>query len=103
VKDTVNVRTKHSNRLKFTPDGKQVLISDAGGGELVVLDAKTRNEVKRLKLGKSPEGILIVPDGSKAFVAVSGDNKVVAVELRNLQVTATFETGNDPDGMAWAE
>jgi len=103
VKGTVNVRTKHSNRLKFTPDGKQVLISDAGGGELVVLDAKTRNEVKRLKLGKSPEGILIVPDGSKAFVAVSGDNKVVVVDLRNLEVTATFETGNDPDGMAWAE
>ena len=72
-------------------------------GELVVLDAKTRKEVKRLKLGKGPEGILIVPDGSKAFVAVSGDNKVVVLDLKKLEVTGTFETGNDPDGMAWAE
>jgi YVTN family beta-propeller protein len=103
VKDTVNVGTKHSNRVKFTPQGKLVLISDLGSGELVVMDAGTRKEVKRLKLGKSAEGILMPPDGSKAFVAVSGDNKVAVVDLQKLEVTTTFETGNDPDGMAWAE
>jgi len=97
------VGTKHSNRVKFTPKGKLVLISDLGSGELVVMDAGTRKEVKRLNLGKSTEGILIVPDGSKAFVAVSGDNKVAVVDLKKLEVTTTFETGNDPDGMAWAE
>jgi YVTN family beta-propeller protein len=103
VKETLNVGTKHSNRLKFTPNGKLALISDLGSGELVVLDAGTRKEVKRLKLGKSTEGILVVPDGSKAFVAVSGDNKVAVVDLEKLELTETFETGNDPDGMAWAE
>src|SRR5437899_311852 len=30
VTQTVDVKTKHSNRLKFTPDGKLVLISDLG-------------------------------------------------------------------------
>jgi len=103
VKQTVNVATKHSNRLKFTPDGTHVLISDPGSGELVVMDAASRKEVKRLKLGKSPEGILIVPDGTKAFVAVSGDNKVAVVELKNFTVVTTFETGKDPGGMAWRE
>jgi YVTN family beta-propeller protein len=103
VTGTLNVGTKHSNRVKFTPKGKLVLISDLGSGELVVMDAGTRKEVKRLKLGKSTEGILIVPDGSKAFVAVSGDNKVAVVDLDKLEVTTTFETGHDPDGMAWAE
>ena len=39
VKQTVNVGTKHSNRLKFTPDGKLALISDIGSGDLVVMDA----------------------------------------------------------------
>jgi DNA-binding beta-propeller fold protein YncE len=103
VKQTVDVGTKHSNRLKFTPDGKFVLISDLGSGDLVVMDAAARKEVKRLKLGTSTEGILIVPDGSKAFVAVSGDNKVAVVELKNFTVVTTFETGKDPDGMAWRE
>src|SRR5215469_5301745 len=65
VTDTVNVGTKHSNRVKFTPRGKWVLISDLGSGELLVMDAGTRKEVKRLKLGKSAEGILIAPDDSR--------------------------------------
>ena len=33
---TVDIGTKRSNRLKFTPDGKHVLVSDLQGGELVI-------------------------------------------------------------------
>ena len=103
VTQTVDVKTKHSNRVKFTPNGKLVLISDLEAGDLVVMEAGPRKEVKRIHLGKSPEGILVQPDGSRAFVAVSGDNKVAVVDLKTLEVTGTFETGKEPDGMAWAE
>jgi YVTN family beta-propeller protein len=103
VKQTFDVGTKHSNRVKFTPDGKRALISDLGSGELIVVDVAPRTIIKRLKLGTSTEGILIVPDGSRAFVAVSGDNKVAIVDLKTLEVTKTFATGKDPDGMAWGE
>jgi len=97
----IDVKTQHSNRLKFTPDERLVLISDLGSGELVVVDVATRKEVKRLALGKSAEGILVQPDGSRAFVAVSGDDKVAVVDLKTLEVTGTFAVGKDPDGMAW--
>jgi YVTN family beta-propeller protein len=95
------VGTKRSNRIKVTPDGKFVLISDLDAGELIVLDASTRKEVKRLALGKMPEGILIPPDGSRAFVAVNGDNHVAVVDLKTWQVTKKISTGVGPDGMAW--
>ena len=97
----LDVKTKRSNRVKFTPDGRLVLISDMGSGELVVVDAAGRKEVKRLALGKSAEGILVQPDGARAFVAVSGDNKIAVVDLKTLEVVTTFEVGKDPDGMAW--
>jgi YVTN family beta-propeller protein len=97
----MDVKTKHSNRLKFTPDERLALISDLGNGELVVVDVAARKEVKRLALGKSAEGILVQPDGSRAFVAVSGDDKVAVVDLKTLEVTGTFTVGKDPDGMAW--
>jgi YVTN family beta-propeller protein len=103
VKETINVGTKHSNRVKFAPDGLFVLISDIGSGDLVVVNTATRKETKRLHLGSNAAGILIVPDGSKAFVAVSGDNKVAVVDLQSFKVLTTFETGKDPDGMAWRE
>jgi YVTN family beta-propeller protein len=98
---TIDVKTKHSNRLKFTLDGKLVLISDLGSGDLVVVDVATRKEVKRLKLGKSAEGILMEPGGARAFVAVSGDDKVAVVDLKKLEVVGTIATGKDPDGLAW--
>jgi len=103
VTASLDVKTKRSNRLKFTPDGKLVLISDDGGGELVFVDAATRKERKRLKVGKGPEGTLVEPDGAKAYVALSGENAVAVVDLKSLEVTAKIATGTGPDGLAWAQ
>jgi YVTN family beta-propeller protein len=103
VMQTINVQTKRSNRLKFTPDGKLVLISDLEGGDLVVLDAAAHKEIKRMKLGRTPEGILIVPGGSRAYVAVAGDNRIDIIDLKTLEVTGHISPGSGPDGMAWVE
>jgi YVTN family beta-propeller protein len=102
VKQTIAVGTKRSNRIKLTADGKFALVSDLDGGELIVLDAPARKEIRRIALGKMPEGILIAPDGGRAFVAVNGDNYVAVVDLKTWQVTSRIQTGTGPDGMAWA-
>ena len=100
VTDTIQIHTKRSNRLKFTPDGKQVLVSDLEAGTLVILDAASRREIKRLQLGRSPEGILVTPDGARAYVAVNGDNYIAVIDLKTLEQAGRIET-NSPDGMAW--
>jgi YVTN family beta-propeller protein len=101
VTQTINAGTRRSNRIHLTPDGKFALISDLEAGDLVVLDAAARKEIKRLPLGKMPEGILIPPDGSRAFVAVNGDNHVAVIDLKTWQVIGKISTGTGPDGMAW--
>lgn len=100
---TVDIHTKRSNRLKFTLDGKLVLVSDLAGNEVIVLDAASRKEIKRLNPGRQPEGILIAPDGTHAYVAVAGEKNVAVLNLKTLEVAARIPTGNGPDGMAWAE
>ena len=94
------------NRLKITPDGKQVLVSGMGSGSskanLVILDFATHKEVKTFDLGGGSAGILIVPDGSRAFVAVSAKDKVAVIDLKALEVSATIPTGKGPDGLAWS-
>jgi len=100
---TFSVQTKRSNRLKFTPDGRLVLISDLDGGDLVVLEHATRKELKRIKLGRSPAGILIEPDSSRAYAAVTGDDYVAVIDLKSLELAARIQTGAGPDGMAWVE
>jgi len=105
VARTLSVQTKGSNRLKFTPDGKLVLISDNPGGELVVLDAVAGKVIKRLKIGRTTTGIQIVPDGSRAYVAAEGDDNVAVIDLRTLEITnrLIFPTRSRPDGMAWGQ
>lgn len=102
VTQTLDLHTRFANRLKFTPNGKLVLISDLGTGDLVVLDAAARQEIKRVSLGHGSAGILIGTDGSLAYVAVSRDNCVAVVDLKTLSVIGRIATGKGPDGMAWA-
>lgn len=103
VIQTLSLNTKRANRLKFTPDGKLVLISDLDSGDLLVLNAPTRQEIKRIKLGHMPEGILVTPDGAHAYVAVWGDNNVAVVDLKTLEVMKRIPTGSGPDGLAWVD
>lgn len=101
VVGTFNIRTKRSNRLKFTPDGRLVLVSDLDTGELVVLERETRKDVKRVKIGTGLAGILITPDSARAYCAATGDNNVGVVNLKTLEVVDRLKTGVGPDGMAW--
>jgi YVTN family beta-propeller protein len=101
VVGTIDLQTKRSNRLKFTPDGKLALVSDLDAGELLVIDVPTRKVTKKIPLGRMVEGILMDPDGSRAFVAVNGDNHIAVIDLKTLTVTRRLETGKGPDGMAW--
>jgi YVTN family beta-propeller protein len=103
ISATLDVPTKFANRLKFTPDGKTVLVTDLGTGDLVVLNVQTRKEIKRLKLGGGVAGILMVPNGSRAYVAVSTDNKIAVVDLKKLEAVGEIKTGGGPDGMAWVQ
>jgi YVTN family beta-propeller protein len=103
---TLPIPVKGANRLKFTPDGKRVLISAlgarSGDSSLVVIDASTRKEAKQLSLGGGAAGILMAPDGSRAYVAVSSADKIVVVDLKTLEVVGAISAGKQPDGLAWA-
>jgi YVTN family beta-propeller protein len=100
VTQTLAANVRGANRLKFTPDGKRVLVSS--GAELVVLDASTRQVLKRIPIGHGSGGVLVQPDGRRAFVACGPDNYVAVIDLSSLAVTGQIQAGGEPDGLAWA-
>ncbi|HEX5242546.1 MAG TPA: cytochrome D1 domain-containing protein [Tepidisphaeraceae bacterium] len=100
VTATLNIPTRMANRLKFSPDGRLVLISDIGGTGVVIVDVKSRKEIKRLPLNGPAAGILMQPDGRRAYVS-SGDG-VSVIDLKTLEVTGRIDSGRKPDGLAWA-
>jgi YVTN family beta-propeller protein len=102
VTATLNSKTFGANRLKFTPDGKLVFISSLRDSDLVIYDAASRKEFKRVKIGHGAAGILMDRDGNRAFISCGPDNYVAVVDLKTLEVTGHIDVGGEPDGLAWA-
>ena len=99
VTETLAANVRGANRLKFTPDGKQVLLTP--GSALVILDAATHKEVKRLPNVHGSGGIQMQPDGARAYVACGQDNYVAVIDLKTLEMVGRIDI-KSPDGMAWA-
>lgn len=102
VIQTLSGNVKGANRLKFTPDGKMVLISSLDSSALTIYDPATRKEIKRLNIGRGAAGIVMQPDGSRAFVACTPDDYVAVIDLKSLEVVGHIDAGPEPDGLAWS-
>ena len=102
VTDKIDAKVLAANRLQFTTDGKMVLISSLRNGDIVVYDAMSRKEMKRVNIGHGAAGILMDPDGSRAFIGCTGDNYVAVIDLKKLEVVGHIDVGGGPDGLAWA-
>jgi YVTN family beta-propeller protein len=102
VTATIDAKILASNRLKFTPDGKLVFITSLRGGEVIVYDAASRKEFKRVQVGHGAAGLLMDPVGGRVFVACTPDNYVALIDLKTLEVTGHIDVGAQPDGLAWA-
>ncbi len=94
-----------ANRLRFTPDGR-VLIIDGEAHELVVMDPRSREVIERVNLGDVDTGdgaLLIGPDGRFAYAGLRAIDKVAIVNLETLEVTMelTFSPGDGPGCMYW--
>ena len=61
--------------------------------ELAVFDVATRKELKRLRTGGFPVGIVIEPDGTWAFVAYTADSTIAIYDLQTLEVVDKIAAG----------
>jgi YVTN family beta-propeller protein len=100
---TIDAKAMGANRLKFTPDGKRVLVTSLNTGDLFIYSATTHQLLNKINTGRGAAGILVDTDGSRAFIGCTADNYVAVVDLNTLQVTGHIDVGGGPDGLAWAE
>ncbi|MFA6087725.1 YncE family protein [Mucilaginibacter sp.] len=101
VSGKIDAKVLGANRLKFTPDGKRVLITSLRTGDLFIYDAASHKELKRLNTGRGAAGILVDDDGSRAFIGCTSDNYVAVINLKTLEVTGHIAI-RGADGLAWA-
>ncbi|HOC68751.1 MAG: Cytochrome D1 heme domain protein [Candidatus Hydrogenedentes bacterium ADurb.Bin101] len=89
-------------RIRFTPDGRRALVASwTDPGELVVLEADTHKEIKRLPVGRQAIGLELSPDRKRVFVGCEHTDGVHVVDLESLSVTGKIMTGDGSDAVAW--
>ena len=64
------------NWISFSPDGKYVTVSNSATNDASIIDAKTRKEVARIKVGKVPKRLVAVNVPGWAAGAVSSASNV---------------------------
>ena len=95
VVETLDLDMLDANRLKFTPDGR-VLIIDGEAASLVVMDAESRQVIRRISVGATDTGdgaVLVSPDGTRAYLGLRAADRVAVVDLETLEVSS-----ENPDG-----
>ncbi len=89
-------------RVKFTPDGKRVLVPHRGSKTLVVFDRARRAPIRTIVLPVQPKILTVSGDGRRAFLTSPDRAMAMAVDLGSARVTDLVPTGKTPDGIAWA-
>src|SRR5262249_16824691 len=102
VSATIDAKALGANRLKFSLDGKWVLVSSLRDGHLLIFDVALRKQSKSIEIGHGAAGIEMDPNGKRAFVACTPDNYVAIIDLNSWQVTGHLDVGRSPDGLAVA-
>jgi DNA-binding beta-propeller fold protein YncE len=106
VVQSLDLGMQDANRLKFTPDGR-VLIIDGEAASLLVLDAASRSVIKRISMAQMDTGdgaILVSRDGARAYVGLRDADRVAVLDLATLEVTGEIMMGegSGPGCMFWA-
>ncbi|MBW3654829.1 MAG: hypothetical protein KY444_01885, partial [Gemmatimonadetes bacterium] len=86
-------------------EGRLVLVSNEGSGDVTVIDAERRVVAARIRLGSRPRGIRVSPDGRTAYVALSDDtpdqasdrDAIAVVDIRSGRVLKRLPAGTDPE------
>lgn len=98
---TIPIAAKLANRLKFTPDGTRVALSDPGMYEVSIFDTATGEVLKKILTAAGPAGLVFSSDGQRLFVACADAGKVQVIDTATWTVAGEVATGTEPDGLAY--
>lgn len=98
---TIPIAAKLANRLKFTPDGTRVALSDPAMYEVSIFDAATGEVLEKITTAAGPAGLVFSPDGKRLYVACADAGKVQVIDTATWTITGEVATGAEPDGLAY--
>lgn len=89
--------------VAFVPGRRMLLVTDQQGGTLHVLDTDKGQATGKVRIGTSPEGVIVDASGHRAYVADWFSNSVAIVDLGGMTVSARIDVCAAPRMMAFGE
>jgi DNA-binding beta-propeller fold protein YncE len=90
-----------AHHLDFTPDGRQVWITDHAAERIFVVDTRRYKILKRFSVRGAPHHVAITADGDRAAVADHDRGLVIIYNVNRLRRGKTIRVGAEPHGI-WA-
>ena len=90
-----------AHHLDFTPNGRQVWITDHAVHRVFVLNTDTYRVRKRFRVGGAPNHVAITSDGDRAIVADHDRGLALVYNVRKMKFKTKFRIGAGPHGI-WA-
>jgi YVTN family beta-propeller protein len=97
------VTAPETEGIEFTPDHKQVVITNEGDNTVTVYDIATGKLLKTLdvrKYGNRPRGVKLSPDGKKYIVTLENSDNFLVLD-DDFNVLESVPTGRGPYGVAF--
>ncbi len=85
--------------VAWTPNGRYGYVTHFKDDFISVVDAKTLQEVKRIRVGLRVANVGFRPDGRYAYATVTGENKVVVIDTGRMEVVKEIVSGKKPWGL----
>jgi len=87
-------------RVRVSPDGQKVYVSNGRAGTVSVIDSHTYALLDSIKVGTRPWGLVISPDGKYLYTANGPSNDVSVVDLTTNKEITRVQAGTSPWGLA---
>jgi len=87
-------------QFDISPDGR-LIVANEDSASATVLDLRSGAIVKKVPVGKEPEGVRVAPGGKYVLVTNESDNSISILDSRTLQVVKSVTVGKRPRDIAF--
>jgi YVTN family beta-propeller protein len=87
--------------LAISPDGSKVFIALDDRDEIAVIDARSHQELQRVKVAGTPYGLGLDPEGKNLFVTCKNLDRLLVLDTTNFKEIGAVDTGMGPVAMGY--
>jgi len=94
------VKGEHPHMVSLGPNAETAWVSNAGSGEIAVINLASGEVENIIPVGKDPQGGVMTRDGKWIYVTNHAGNTISIIDVKQRQVTGEIRTGVGPARIA---